>query len=128
MKARLLTAAMAAVLMLAVSASADARGPHRHGGFGRHHRCYATAVVPSVRTVRVRHYSKVNRTSRPERKMMALAYIKNNGYLSVGKYCGITGLDRKFAQAELDSFSLDKKNPIVRTTQGRKAVYILADE
>ena len=128
MKARLLTAAMAAILMLAVSASADARGPHRHGGFGRHHRCYATAVVPPVRTVRVRHSSTVNRTSRQERKLMALAYIKNNGYLSVGKYRGITGLDRQFAQAELDSFSLDKKDPIVRTTQGRKVVYTLADE
>ncbi len=128
MRARLITAAMAAILMLAVSASADARGPHRHGGFGRHHRCYATAVVPSVRTVRVKHSSTVNRSSRPERKLMALAYIKNNGYLSVSKYRSITGLDRQFAQAELDSFSLDKKDPIVRVMQGRKVVYTLADE
>ncbi len=59
---------------------------------------------------------------------MALAYIKNNGYLSVSKYRSITGLDRQFAQAELDSFSLDKKDPIVRMAQGRKVVYTLADE
>lgn len=120
---------MAAILMLSVSASAEARGPHRHGGgYGRHHRCYATAVVPSVWTVRMERTTTVNKTSRPERKLMALAYIQKNGYLSVGKYCGFTGLDRRFAEAELDSFTLDRRNPLVRTENGKKVVYTLANE
>lgn len=129
MRAGLLSAAMAAMLMLSVSASAEARGPHRHGGgYGRHHRCYATAVVPSVRTVRMERKTTVNRTSRPERKLMALAYIQKNGYLSVGKYCGFTGLDRRFAEAELDSFTLDRRDPLVKTENGKKVVYTLANE
>lgn len=120
---------MAAMLMLSVSASAEARGPHRHGGgYGRHHRCYATAVVPAARTVRMERKTTVNRTSRPERKLMALAYIQKNGYLSVGKYRGFTGLDSKFAEAELDSFTLDRKNPLASTMRGKKVVYILANE
>ena len=120
---------MAALFMLSVSTSAEARWPHRHsGGYGRHHRCYATAVVPTIRTVQVERTTTVNKTSRPERKQMAVAYIQKNGYLSVGKYCGFTGLDSKFAEAELDSFTLDRKDPLVRTTQGKKIVYTLADE
>ncbi len=120
---------MAAMLMLSVSASAEARGPHRHGGgYGRHHGCYATAVVPAFRTVQVERTTTVNRTSRPERKLMAVAYIQKNGYLSVGKYCGFTGLDSKFAEAELDSFTLDRRNPLARTMRGKKVVYILANE
>lgn len=129
MRTGLLTAAMAAMLMLSVSASAEARGPHRHGGgYGGHHRCYATAVVPVARTVRRERTTTVNKTSRPERKLMAVAYIQKNGYLSVGKYCGFTGLGSKFAEAELDSFTLDRKNPLARTMRGKKVVYILANE
>lgn len=129
MRTGLLSAAMAAMLMLSVSASAEARGPHRHGGgYGRHHRCYATAVVPAARTIRMERKTTVNRTSRPERKLMALAYIQKNGYLSVGKYCGFTGLDRRFAEAELDSFTLDRRNPLVRTENGKKVVYTLKNE
>lgn len=63
-----------------------------------------------------------------ERKQMALAYIQKNGYLSVSKYRAFTGLSRQFAEAELDSFTLDRKDPLVRTTQGKKTVYKLADE
>ena len=125
----MLTAAMAAMLMLSVSASAEAHRPHRHGdGYGRHHGCYATAVVPAFRTVQVERTTTVNKTSRPERKLMAVEYIQKNGYLSVSNYCGFTGLDSKFAEAELDSFTLDRKAPLVRTTQGKKIVYTLADE
>lgn len=129
MRTGLISAAMAAMLMLSVSASAEARGPHRHGGgYGRHHRCYATAVVPTFRTLQVERKTTVNKTSRPERKLMALAYIQKNGYLSVGKYCGFTGLERRFAEAELDSFTLDRKDPLVRTENGKKVVYTLANE
>ncbi len=128
MRTGLLSAAMAALLMLSVSTSSEARRPNRRGGAGLRHRCYATAVVPSYRTIRVERTTSVNKTSRPERKLMAMAYIKKNGYLSVSKYCGFTGLDSKFAEAELDSFTLDKKNPLVRTVRGKKIVYILTDE
>lgn len=128
MRTGLLTAAMAAMIMLSVSTSAEAHRPHRHGGCGRHHGCYATAVVPAFRTVQVERTTTVNKTSRPERKLMAVAYIQKNGYLSVSKYCGFTGLDSKFAEAELDSFTLDRKEPLARTMKGNKVVYTLADE
>ncbi len=128
MRTGLLSAAMAALLMLSVSTSSEARRPNRRGGAGLRHRCYATAVVPSYRTIRVERTTSVNKTSRPERKLMAMAYIKKNGYLSVSKYCGFTGLDSKFAEAELDSFTLDKNDPLVRTVRGKKTVYILTDE
>ncbi len=128
MRTGLLSAAMAALLMLSVSTSSEARRPNRRGGAGLRHRCYATAVVPSYRTIRVERTTSVNKTSRPERKLMAMAYIKKNGYLSVSKYCGFTGLDSKFAEAELDSFTLDKKDPLVRMVRGKKTVYILTDE
>ncbi len=129
MRTGLLTAATAAMLMLSVSASAESRWPHRHGGYyGRHHRCYATVVVPTFRTVQVERTTTVNKTSRPERKLMAVAYIQKNGYLSVSKYSDFTGLDSKFAEAELDSFTLDRKDPLVRTARGKKTVYTLADE
>ena len=129
MRTGLLTAAVAAMIMLSATASVEARGPHRHGGcYRRHHGCYATAVVPTFRTVQVERTTTVNKTSRPERKLMAVAYIQKNGYLSVSKYCGFTGLDSKFAEAELDSFTLDRKTPLVRTMQGKKIVYTLADE
>ncbi len=129
MRTGLLTAAMAAMIMLSATTSAEARGPHRHGGGrGGHHRCYATAVVPTIRTVQAERTITMNKTSRPERKRMAVAYLQKNGYLSVKKYCGLTGLDSKFAEAELDSFTLDRQYPLVRTTQGKKIVYTLADE
>ncbi len=59
---------------------------------------------------------------------MAVAYIQKNGCLSLSKYCGFTGLGSKFAEAELDSFTLDRQNPLVRTMKGNKVVYTLADE
>ncbi len=129
MRTGLLTAAMAAMLMISVSELADARGPHRPSGcHGRYHRCYTAAVVPAFRTVQVERTTTVNKTSRAERKLMAVAYIQKNGYLSVSKYCGFTGLDSKFAEAELDSFTLDRKEPLVMIMKGKKVIYILANE
>lgn len=118
------------MLMITVSATAGPRGPHRHGGFGRggHHGCWSAATFPAYRTLRVERSTTVCKTSRPERKQMAVAYIRKNGYLSVSKYCGFTGLDSSFAEAELEAFTLDRKDPLVRTIQGKKVVYTLADE
>mgnify|MGYP000537965126 CR=1 FL=1 len=128
MRTVLLTAALAAMFMLSGSASAESRGPYRHGVLGYHHRSYATATVPSYRTVRVERTTTIIKTSRQERKLMALAYMKKNGYLTVSKYCGFTGLDRQFAEAELDSFTLDRKDPLFRSMKGKKIVYTLTDE
>lgn len=118
MRTVLLTAALAAIFMLSGPASAEARGPYRHRGW--HHRSYVTATVPSYRTVRVERTTTIIQTSRQERKLMALAYIKKNGYLTVSKYCGFTGLDSQFAEAELDSFTLDRKDPFFRSMKGKR--------
>lgn len=126
MRTVLLTAALAAIFMLSGPASAEARGPYRHRGW--HHRSYVTATVPSYRTVRVERTTTIIQTSRQERKLMALAYIKKNGYLTVSKYCGFTGFDSQFAEAELDSFTLDRKDPLFRSMKGKKIVYTLTDE
>ena len=126
MRTVLLTAALAAIFMLSGPASAEARGPYRHRGW--HHRSYVAATVPSYRTVRVERTTTIIRTSRKERKLMALAYINKNGYLTVNKYCGFTGLDSQFAEAELDSFTLDRKDPLFRSMKGKKIVYTLTDE
>ena len=126
MRTVLLTTALAAIFMLSGPASAEARGPYRHRGW--HHRNYVAATVPSYRTVRVERTTTIIQTSRQERKFMALAYIKKNGYLTVSKYCGFTGWDSKFAEAELDSFTLDRKDPLFRTKKGNKVVYTLTDE
>lgn len=127
MRTVLLTTALAAIFMLSGPASAEARGPYRHRGW--HHRSYVTATVPSYRTVRVeQRTTTIIQTSRQERKLMALAYIKKNGYLTVSKYCGFTGLDSQFAEAELDSFTLDRKDPFFRSMKGKKMVYTLTDE
>lgn len=127
MRTVLLTAVLATMFMISSSASAEAHGPYRHSVLGHHHRCYAAAVVPTFRTVQVDRTTTINKTSRPERKLMALAYIQKNGYLTVSKYCGFTGLDSKFAEAELDSFTLDRKDLLFRTKKGNKVVYTLTD-
>ena len=126
MRTVLLTAALAAIFMLSGPASAEARCPYRHRGW--HHRSYVTATVPSYRTVRVERTTTIIQTSRQGRKLMALAYIKKNAYLTVSKYCGFTGLDSQFAEAELDSFTLDRKDPFFRSMKGKKIVYTLTDE
>lgn len=126
MRTVLLTTALAAIFMLSGPASAEARGPYRHRGW--HHGSFVTAAVPSYRTVRVERTTTIIRTSRQERKLMALAYIKKNGYITVSKYRGFTGLDRQFAEAELDSFTLDRKDPLFRSMKGKKIVYTLTDE
>lgn len=108
--------------------SGISRSPWANRHRGWHHRSYVTATVPSYRTVRVERTTTIIQTSRQERKLMALAYIKKNGYLTVSKYCGFTGLDSQFAEAELDSFTLDRKDPLFRSMKGKKIVYTLTDE
>lgn len=44
------------------------------------------------------------------------------------RHRGFTGLDSQFAEAELDSFTLDRKDPLFRSMKGKKIVYTLTDE
>ena len=118
---------MSALLILSAVQS-QARRPHRYGRAGMHHGYYSAAIFHPVRSVRVERTTTISRTNRQERKLLAVAYIKNNGYLTVRKYCSITRLGKQFAQAELDSFALDRKDPIVRTVNGKKVVYTLPNE
>ena len=43
---------------------------------------------------------------------MPVAYMKTNTYMSVKQYAKITGLKKDIAQAELNVFAQDPKNPI----------------
>ena len=127
MRTRLFATVMAVMLLLSSAISAEARRPHRRGAG-----CYriprVEARMPLVRTIKMERTTTVNKTSRPERKLMAVAYLQRNLYLTVKEYCGITNLDKRFAEAELDSFTLDKKDPLVRKVQGKKVIYTLADD
>lgn len=122
--------AMVALAMMSAAVSAQARGPHRHSAYMRcGGRYYAAAVAPPIRTtVQVERRTTVNKTTRPERKLMAVAYIQKNGGLSVNEYCGFTGLDKRSAEAELDSFTLDRRTPLVRKILKKKVVYSLVNE
>lgn len=105
-----------AVLALNYS-SADAR---------RHcfrHRCrypqqiVAAAARPAI-AVRIS-----NRFGRKERLRMALAYLKQNPYLSIRKYAKMTGLSKDMAEAELDAFACDGKIPITVVIANKKRLY-----
>lgn len=75
------------------------------------------AVRPAV-TVRIN-----NRITQKERLGMAMAYIRKNGAISPKEYAKITGLQKKTAEAELESFAADKRKPIVATARNGKTVY-----
>ena len=57
---------------------------------------------------------------------MALAYLRNNKTLTVSKYCKMTGMNSTMAEAELDAFVANKKNPIRIVFNGKKKLYVLA--
>ncbi len=75
------------------------------------------AARPAV-TVRIN-----NRITQKERLGMAMAYIRKNGAISPKEYAKITGLQKKTAEAELESFAADKRKPIVATARNGKTVY-----
>ncbi len=75
------------------------------------------AARPAV-TVRIS-----NHITQKERLDMALAYIRKNGAISPKKYAKITGLQKKTAEAELESFAADKSKPVVAADRNGKTVY-----
>ena len=87
-----------------------------------HPRPFRTAIVVSRPAVTT-HVS--NRFSSRERLKMAVAYLKNNEYLTVKKYAQITNLPKAAAEAELDAFVMDRDKPIIAVTRGKKRVYVL---
>lgn len=66
-----------------------------------------------------------NRLSTKDRLNMALAYLHRNQYLTAKEYAKLTGLDKKMAEAELNAFSMDKKNRIAIQTIDKKTLYTL---
>ncbi len=97
---------------------------HRHYGHVFHHAYRHPGVTmmvsrPSVTT----HIS--NRLSRKDRLEMALAYLKNNGSLSISKYSRMTGLANATAEAELDAFAVSRDNPIRMVMDGKKKRYVI---
>ena len=44
----------------------------------------------------------------------------------VSKYCKMTGMNSTMAEAELDAFVANKKNPIRIVFNGKKKLYVLA--
>lgn len=67
-----------------------------------------------------------NRLSKKDRLEMALAYLRNNKTLTASKYCKMTGMNSTMAEAELDAFVANKKNPIRIVFNGKKKLYVLA--
>ena len=122
MKKGLVLAMMAMMAMGRTTASAQFRHYgrlHYHGGY---YRPIVTTIV--TRPVTTTHIS--NRLSKKDRLEMALAYLRNNKTLTVSKYCKITGLNSSMAEAELDAFAANKKNPIKVVFNGKKKLYVLA--
>ena len=88
------------------------------------HYCYypSNRVVTVVVKPDMLHYIS-NRFNRKERLAMAMAYLKTNKYLTIKQYAKMTQLSRAAAEAELDAFAMDKKNPIQLVIRGKKKIY-----
>lgn len=121
------TGAIAAICLLHCG-SADARlhDRYRSHDFYPHccrpypHRILVAPVRPAI-ALRIS-----NRFDRKGRLEMALAYLRQNPSLSVGKYVKMTGLSKDTAEAELDAFAFDPDNPITLTvTERKKKTYTL---
>lgn len=99
---------------------AVARRLHRPSGH------YPARVV--VVRAPLRHHvitSRVsNRFSQKERLAMALAYLNSHPRLTVKQYVKMTSLSKAAAEAELDSFALDRDIPIHAVVEGKKKFYM----
>ncbi len=117
---------MIATVMLIASTPIPVAAQHRHLPHTLHHYYPNTIHVTKFvsRPVTVSHAT--NHLSKKDRFEMALAYLKNNKSLTVGKYSKITGLTSAIAEAELDAFSANRANPIVTMLNGKKKVYVLS--
>lgn len=112
------TIGLTVVASILACGAADAQRHYRH----RHHFCYPQRAVtviarPEV-TVRVS-----NRLNQKERLQMAVAYLEQNQHLSVRQYMKMTGLSKDMAEAELNAFACDKRNPVTIVISGKKKLY-----
>lgn len=111
-------------ILMALTLTAVSVGPiygHRH--YNRHpmrHHCHTTVVRP----VTVVASSMTNGLTRKGRLDLAVAYLRNNHHISASQYARITGLDKSFAEAELNMFAKNRCNPIC-AVPGKKSLYYL---
>jgi len=108
------TGLLAATFAMACATTSAHRRPLPHRS---HH---ATVMEHSAATAHAN-----NSFSQHGRLAMAVAYLKNNHWLSVSKYARMTGLCRTMAKAELDGFANDRHKPIIAIIKRSKTVYTL---
>ena len=115
---------MVIAMMALVSTTATAQ--YRHHSHFNHYGPYYRPVIATVvtRPAVTTHIS--NRLSKKDRLEMVLAYLHNNKTLTISKYSKMTGLSNAMAEAELDAFVANKKNPIKVVFNGKKKLYVLA--
>ena len=112
---------IALMALMATTAFAQRRHYSRIHYYGYHRPIVTTVVARPAVTTRT-----TNRLCKQDRLEMALAYLKNNPTLSVSQYSNMTGLPKATAEAELDAFTICKKNPIRMVGNGKKKHYVLA--
>ncbi len=117
---------MIATAMLIASTAIPVAAHHRHYPHTLHHYYPNTIHVTKYVSRPVTVSRTTNRLSKKDRFEMAVAYLKNNKSLTIGKYSKITGLSSAVAEAELDAFSANRGNPIVAVMNGKKKVYVLS--
>ena len=118
LEGKLKIAIMTIMVIVFSCGTADAQRWHRH------YRPYRVVTVVSrpARTVHV-----TNSFTQKERFGMAMAYLKNYGYLTVKKYAKMTGLSKTAAKAELEAFAADKDKPVTAVIRDGKKVYVIRD-
>ncbi|HIS22920.1 MAG TPA: hypothetical protein IAC09_05720 [Candidatus Cryptobacteroides intestinipullorum] len=118
LEGKLKIAIMTIMVIVLSCGTADAQRWHRH------YRPYRAVTVVSrpARTVHV-----TNSFTQKERFGMAMAYLKNYGYLTVKKYAKMTGLSKTAAKAELEAFAADKDKPVTAVIRDGKKVYVIRD-
>lgn len=113
------TIGLMAVIAVLGWGSANAQRHNRHHCYRWHYPQRVVTVV--ARPATTIHLS--NRLNQKERLQMAIAYLDQNQYLSVKKYAKMTGLPKGMAEAELDAFAYDERNPILLAVADKKKLY-----
>ena len=106
---------MLVIAMVLVCGAANAQHWHRRY---RPNRVVTVVVNSDVSS------SVCNRFNQKERLAMAIAYLETHEYLTIKQYAKMTQLSMVSAEAELDAFAMDKKNPVQLVFRGKKKVYI----
>lgn len=88
----------------------------------RHHYVYpkriTTVVVQPHMTTHVS-----NHFNQKDRLAMAIAYLNTHENLTIKQYAKMTQLSTTSAEAELDAFAMNEKNPIQLVIKDKKKVY-----